>query len=453
MFKRIITASAALALTFGAACYLPEGTTANIGIAAQAEGIEILTYGDFKYILLDDGSAEIIGYTGSDQELTVPAALGKIKVKGFNGLTMLGAPDSEIKRIEKIKKVTFADGIEYLGQLAFYSNTAIEEVVMPDSITALGHSDEHGDYNLFNGCTALKKVTLSNGLTKLPMNTFAGCTSLESITLPDSITVLNQWAFRDCTKLKEIKLSSKLESIGWECFLGCSELKSIIIPKTVKSISVDAYGVNMDENGEYSKYDNTVIYGYSKTAAEDYANKNGIKFIAIASVKNAAVTLSKTSYTYSGKAKKPAVTVKLGKTTLKKGTDYTVTYKNNTKVGKATVTINGIGAYEGKISKAFKINPKSTTVKKVTSPKKKQLKVTYKKIAGVTGYQVTYSTSKKFAASKTKTAAVKGAAKTSKTIKSLRSGKTYYIKIRAYKTVSGKKYYSAYTKAKKIKIK
>lgn len=66
---------------------------------------------------------------------------------------------------------------------------------------------------------------------------------------------------------------------------------------------------------------------------------------------------------------------------------------------------------------------------------------------------MTYSTSKKFAKSKTKTATVKGAAKTSKVIKSLKKGKTYYVKVRTYKNVGGKKYYSAYSKVKSLKTK
>ncbi|MBR1751284.1 MAG: hypothetical protein IJ740_10480 [Ruminococcus sp.] len=156
---------------------------------------------------------------------------------------------------------------------------------------------------------------------------------------------------------------------------------------------------------------------------------------------------------YTGKAIKPAPTVKLSGKALKKGTDYTVSYKNNTKVGKATVTIKGKGNYTGTVTKTFKINPKATSVSKLTSPKTKQLKAKYKKVSGVTGYQVTYSTSSKFTKSKTKTVTVKGAAKTSKTIKKLTKGKKYYVKVRSYKTVGGTKYYRAYSKVKSIKVK
>ena len=154
--------------------------------------------------------------------------------------------------------------------------------------------------------------------------------------------------------------------------------------------------------------------------------------------------------TYTGKAIAQTPVVKLGTKALKKGTDYTISYKNNKAVGKATVTITGKGAYTGTVTKTFKINPKATSISKLTSPKTKQLKATFKKVSGVTGYQVTYSTSKKFTKSTTKTVSVKT---TNKTVKSLKKGKTYYVKVRTYKTVGGVKYYSAYSTVKRFKIK
>ncbi len=59
--------------------------------------------------------------------------------------------------------------------------------------------------------------------------------------------------------------------------------------------------------------------------------------------------------TYTGSAITPVVTVKDGETTLEKGTEYTVTYSNNTNVGTATVTVTGIGNYSGTITTTFNI--------------------------------------------------------------------------------------------------
>ena len=154
--------------------------------------------------------------------------------------------------------------------------------------------------------------------------------------------------------------------------------------------------------------------------------------------------------TYTGKAITQAPTVKLGGKTLNAASDYTVTYKNNKAVGTATVTVTGKGAYTGTVSKTFKICPKKTTLKSVTSPKTKQLRAAYSKVSGVTGYQIAYSTSGKFTKAATKTA---GSKATSKTIGKLTKGKTYYVRVRSYKTVGGTKYYSGWSAVKKVKVK
>ena len=80
--------------------------------------------------------------------------------------------------------------------------------------------------------------------------------------------------------------------------------------------------------------------------------------------KTAKVKLSKCTvkvkdqtYTYTGAAIKPAVTVKYGKTKLKKGTDYTVSYKNNVDAGTATVKVKGKGKYTGSKKVTFTIEP------------------------------------------------------------------------------------------------
>ena len=79
------------------------------------------------------------------------------------------------------------------------------------------------------------------------------------------------------------------------------------------------------------------------------------------SLAKAKVKLSKTSYSYNGQAKKPTVTVTLNGKTLNKGTDYTISYKSNKNIGTAKVTIKGIGAYKGSVSKDFTIKAKKGT--------------------------------------------------------------------------------------------
>lgn len=76
---------------------------------------------------------------------------------------------------------------------------------------------------------------------------------------------------------------------------------------------------------------------------------------------NTEIKLSTTNYTYNGKRKKPSITITLNGEKLTKGTDYTVTYKNNKNIGTASVVITGIGDYSGTITKEFEIEAKKGT--------------------------------------------------------------------------------------------
>ena len=167
------------------------------------------------------------------------------------------------------------------------------------------------------------------------------------------------------------------------------------------------------------------------------------------------IELSKEVLSYNGKARKPKVTITdTEDKKLKNGKDYTVEYKNNTEVGKAKVVITFKGHYAGKYTKTFKIVPAKTTMKSVASTKAKTAKVTWKKskyASAIDGYQIRYSTDKKFNTSKKVT--VKSAKKTSTVIKKLKAGKKYYFQVRTYKEVGSKKYYSDWSGWKSVKVK
>lgn len=171
------------------------------------------------------------------------------------------------------------------------------------------------------------------------------------------------------------------------------------------------------------------------------------------------VKLEKTTFTYDGKKKAPKVVVidSNGKT-LKEKTDYTLSYPKNTKsVGKYKVTVQFKGAYTGKKELTFTILPKGTSIKKVTG-KKKGIAVSWnKQTKETTGYEVQYATSKKFTKKTTATADIKKNKTASKNFTKLKAKKTYYVRIRTYKTVKfeGKsvKLYSDWSTAKKVTTK
>ena len=106
------------------------------------------------------------------------------------------------------------------------------------------------------------------------------------------------------------------------------------------------------------------------------------------------ITVNTSNKTYTGKNITTSVTVKNGSKTLKNGTDYTVSYKNNKNTGKATVTITGKGNYIGTITKTFNIIPKKASISSVKNSSSKKAKITWNKDTQATGYEVYISTAK-----------------------------------------------------------
>lgn len=389
MLKRFVSSALALCLVFGGAAMLPEGAV-ELGsqISASAE-----SYGDYEYTVLKDGTVEISKYNGKDTKVTIPS-----KING--------------------KLVTS------IGELSF------------------------------GRCTNIKSVTIPDGIITIENAAFVGAESLESVKLPSTLKEISSNAFA-FTALKKVTIPKNVTSIGDFAFNGIGSLREMVIYENAKNLGMNSVGYYhyTDENGAGHKNatnTNLTIYCPKGSAAEKYAKDNGLKYSAIqTSIKNAAVTNIKNRH-YTGKALTQSPVVKVGGKTLKAGTDYTLSYKNNTKIGTATVTIKGKGKYSGSVSKTFKVCPPKTTLKSASSPAKGKLKVKYTKEKNATAYQITYSTSSSFAKSKT---ASKSSAKLTKTISGLKSGKTYYVKVRTYKTVSGKRIYSGYSAVKKVKVK
>lgn len=167
---------------------------------------------------------------------------------------------------------------------------------------------------------------------------------------------------------------------------------------------------------------------------------------------NPVLKLSATAYTYNGKVRKPSVAVKAGEKSFS-ASEFAVKYSGGRKnVGKYSVTVAMKGKYTGKKTVTFRINPKGTTVQKLTKGRK-QMKVTWKaQKTQVSGYRIQYSTSSKFKKD-THIKTVKSYKTKSLKVKKLKAKKKYYVRIQTYKTVGGIKYYSGWSKTKSVKTK
>lgn len=173
--------------------------------------------------------------------------------------------------------------------------------------------------------------------------------------------------------------------------------------------------------------------------------------------KVALVKLSTTTYTYNGKVKKPAVIAKDNKNNVIPKSAYTVKYSSGCKsVGKYTATVTFRGDYSGSFVRSFQIIPKGTKIKRLKAGKKSfTVKWTAQKTQ-TTGYQVQYCLKKNFKKG-AKTTTVGKNKTVSKKITKRGKKKTYYVRIRTYKTVKVKgkstKLYSGWSAVKKVKTK
>ncbi len=231
------------------------------------------------------------------------------------------------------------------------------------------------------------------------------------------------------------------------------------------------YSVNANMSGAVSKHltankpDTLTVSGLAgdKTyyvRVRSYTNRNGKVYYGawsdVKSIKTANNDITKASVSgistkaFTGKAITQNVTVKVGNTVLKNGTDYTVSYSNNKKVGKATVKITGKGKYGGVITKTFKINPAKQEIQKLTA-KSKAFFVDWAQKGSATGYEVQYATNSKFTGAKKATITNNKTDKT--TVSKLYANKKYYVRVRSYTTVGGTKYYGAWSAVKNVTTK
>ena len=220
--------------------------------------------------------------------------------------------------------------------------------------------------------------------------------------------------------------------------MHCSDCKTIIVEQKVIAKKPHLYRTTILKANATKKINGQII-----SACAVCKSKNKVTIISYPKT----IQLSYKTKTYNGKKATPKVVVKDSNGKIIAAKNYTVTYKNNIKVGKATVIITFKGnQYTGKIIGYFTIQPQGTSIKKISAGKK-AFDLSWKKQANqTTGYEIQYSTSKKFTKKTTKTKVVTSCKTAKATIGGCKKNTTYYVRIRTYKTIGNQKYYSAWQK-------
>ena len=137
-----------------------------------------------------------------------------------------------------VKKVTVPDGVQSLVG-SFNSCIALEEVVLPDSLSSIG-------FGAFTECESLESIVIPDSVVYIGGAAFFECYSLTSIVIPDSVTFIGNQAFGFCRGLTDIVIPDSVTFIGDQTFMHCSSLTSITIPDSVTSIGDDAFFMYWD---------------------------------------------------------------------------------------------------------------------------------------------------------------------------------------------------------------
>lgn len=436
--------------------------------------------------------------------IAIPEGMTEIGSSAFSGCkslatvtlpsTLTSISDSCFRGCISLKSIAIPAGVKSIGTSYYnysdsFNGSGLESIVIPDSVTSIGGG-------VFANCKSLTSVTLSKNIKTIERNLFNGCTNLKNISLPIDVTSIRYDAFKGCSELETVTLGDALTSISDGVFSNCPKLTVRVvrgtiaeaycmnrnIPYVIYASSIGGCTVdgivekqytgapivqnldiklgtvplaqNVDYTVEYSDNINVGTATLTITGTGNYIGHISKTFRIVGIDISKAKIKMKSRIKYNAKYQTPAVKVTIGGKTLSTN-DYSVSYYGNCFVGTATVTVNGTGNYRGTVSRKFTINPAGTKVKAIKG-ERKGFTVSYKgKHIQTAGYQIQYSTSKKFAKKATKIATVKNIKKKSKTVTGLKSKKVYYVRVRTFGLVTGdkNKYCSGWSPAVKVRTK
>lgn len=400
----------------------------------------------------------------------------------------------------RITNVTIPNSVTKIGEAAFIDSYSLKKVTIPNSVTEISAwafkgcsemtsvfvpaSVKHIGYFAFGLCEKLTSISVDKNnryysgeggvlfnKAKTILRQYPSGNTRKSYTIPGSVTEISDAAFSSC-QLTNITISNRVTTIGYEAFVDCIQLTSIIIPSSVTMIKDNAFATSINLKNAYylgsaKQWNSMVRVGYQNefltrvlryheshtwktttTKATTKANGKIAKTCTVCKKTSSTVTipmiqsvkLSRTSYTYNGEVKTPSVTVMDSKgKTLKKGTDYTVTYDaGRKKPGTYKVKITFKGNYSGTSVVNFTISVGKVTGLKQIKQSGYQLAIEWNSVPEATGYQVYQydAKNKKWVFLGTSTSLKIGFRKATG---------TYYFRIRAFVKIDGKTYYGAYS--------
>lgn len=210
---------------------------------------------NFTTTSFDEDTVAVTGYTGSNTEINIPRTIG--------GKTVVSVANNAFRNTN-VTKVILPSTVTAVETAAFQNTPNLKEIRLSKNLTDLS------DTAFIN--SGLTSIKIPAGVTEMEDACFEGCTSLETVTFSKGLKTLGENVFRGCTSLKKVVLPDGLETLGGSTFDGCTGLESVTIPASCTTFV---------DNDIFKGCTNLTIKGAAGSAAETYANNNGITFAAI----------------------------------------------------------------------------------------------------------------------------------------------------------------------------
>lgn len=249
-------------------CYPKGKTAASYNIPNSVEGIGgYAFYGNESLESIDiPDTVSCIGDNAFEgcsslKSITVPEGVDDVNESTFSNCTSL-------------KEVTLPSTVNSISWHAFSGCTSLESINIPDGVSYIGS-------DAFSGCSSLKSINIPANIEIIHYSTFRGCSSLESVEIPYGVTEIEYDAFNGCTSLSSVKLPATLKRVESRAFYNCPALKEITIYAGVDEIESYAFGCYESERWGLSPVQGFTVYGFTGTAAEEYAEAYGLNFVSI----------------------------------------------------------------------------------------------------------------------------------------------------------------------------
>lgn len=300
-YKKVLSCIISAAIGIGNLCFPVSA------VDRYVNDIPITTsqaYGNYTYQQNSNGII-IDSYKGTEATVDIPAQI--------NGTAVYGINTNAFYNNTSVKIITIPDSVQFIGYNAFFGCRNLKMVLLPTNLKTLRADAFIGTACINNQTTPIKyvgtspfkpntktwiveceedvsSVSIDPEAKHIGGNAFDTSYNLKSIEIPGNIISIGDCAFSNCTKLQSITLSEGIETIDTWAFYNCTKVKNVTIPSSVTFIGEDAFGYTYKDVGDDTDYNVKIsgftISGYAGTAAETYAKENGFKFINLGAAPN-----------------------------------------------------------------------------------------------------------------------------------------------------------------------